>query len=616
MAKLIGFEQDPDNREGAGMFHFDSGTSRYGFDPELAQQASALKGKIDAAPDERLAKNDATPHARVFSDDTRQAIDAQSPAQAFAPPPALQAAYQRDAAPPPPPPGAGASPGLGIDDVSSAARESVAAGAAARILQGGRYAPGAPGIDPRKMRDTGLLVPSSQATKTEFGAPWDQEQARARIGADQAVGSARERQFQLQAQQEQNQLDHARAIAPTLQQQAAEQQAKFAAIQNRYHAERSAFQADLDDYNKNARVDPGRYMKDAGVLGTIGMAIAQAMGAYASIKTGAPNFAMQIVQGNIDRDIAAQRDEIQNGRASRGNKLASLMDKYGWDLNQGEAALRIAQNKAAANQVQLYQLEAKGPQTQAAGDVMLAELQRDTLKREQDLYNASLGKREVTANEQFVVPKAGSGPRFVADTPEQQAGLLKLLPKEQGADVKDLDPKDRLKLVETYGEKKTDFASVRSTYNDLADAYGYRIDWQRGELLDKQGKPVNADESAFGGKNENIPGVGLNSGGILNRQGAARVKEARDKAAAVTGKALSGASVSPQQAEYISSYLLGDSDAGALRGLQRAVKDMNDVERNTEGSYSEETRAEYDRRQRGINRERKTAPPPVKVGDY
>ena len=79
---------------------------------------------------------------------------------------------------------------------------------------------------------------------------------------------------------------------------------------------------------------------------------------------------------------------------------------------------------------------------------------------------------------------------------------------------------------------------------------------------------------------------------------------------------LSGASVSPQQAEFIQSYLLGDNDAAALRGLQRAVVDMNEVDRNTGASYPEEIRTEFDRRGRTINRENKRAPAPVKVSEY
>jgi len=333
--------------------------------------------------------------------------------------------------------------------------------------------------------------------------------------------------------------------------------------------------------------------------------------------TGAPNFAFEMVQKAIDRDIAAQRDQIEAGRVSRRNKLAQMMDNYGYDLPQSEAALRIAMNKSAENQAAMFANEAKLPQYQAEAAKYNALSRQEIIKNEQALQNASYGKFTRSQQEAFVQPKAATGGGYVEKelSPEELAARAKLLPKDQSQDVADLEPKDRLKLSEAYGEKKADFASLRASYDDLAGAYGYRIDWNRKELVDPQtGKPVTPEESALFGKNANIPGVG--SAPHLDRQGAHRVQESRAKAAAITGKALSGASVSPQQAEFIQSYLLGDDDAAALRGLQRAVADMGQVETDTEAAYPEETRQEYERRRRGINRENKQAPGTVKVNPY
>ncbi len=641
MAKLLGFEQDPDAKDGAGMFTFESG-QRYGYDPELAGQASSLKGALDAS-DKRTAGPGvgwADENAPVDGADFKQTPDQfraslgvapQAGSHGAKPLVASGGAQQFDrpmpSAPSLPPPQAGApmpGPGPapmappGIGDVSLAARDAVAAGAAQRILQGGRMMPGAAGRDPNRERRTGVMVPVDQSTKTEYGNPYSQDQAQDRVDADRAVMQSQVAGIELQAQQTENALLSQRAAAPMLAKQAAEQENAHNIFVAQFRSERGRFQQELDDYNKNVKVDPGKYFKDRGILGGIGMAIAQAMGAYASSMNGGPNFAMEIIQRGIDRDIDAQKDEIHNGRASRGNQLARMMDDYGWDMQQSEAALRIAQNKSAENQAALYALETKLPQYQVQADVIKAELARDTVKREQDLYNASLGKRTQTQGEAFVQPRAASGPTFKADTPEQQAGLLKLLP--QGANVADLAPKDQLALVESYGEKKKEFASLRTTYEDLASAYGLKVDWNRGTLLDKNGNAVDPNESGLLGKNENIAGVGnapsLLSHGLGAKQAINRTTEARDKATAITGKALSGASVSPQQAEMIQSYLLGDDDAGAVRGLQRAIVEVQSVERDTEASYPNETRAEYENRTRGINRERKQGPAPAKVNDY
>jgi hypothetical protein len=299
-----------------------------------------------------------------------------------------------------------------------------------------------------------------------------------------------------------------------------------------------------------------------------------------------------------------------------------MMDDFGYDVPQAEAAMRLAMNKSADLQAQMFANESKLPQYRVEAQKFNALTNQEIIKAEQALQNASYGKFTRSQQEAFVQPKAATGGGFVEKplTPEEQLARSKLLPKDQGADYQELDPKDRLKMVETYGAHKADMASLRSTYDDLAKAYGYRVDWKRGGLVDAQGNPVDPNQSGLGGKNENIPGVGaapdVLSHGLGSKQAAKRVEEARSKASAITGKVLSGASVSPQQAEFIQSYLLGDDDAAALRGLQRAIGDMNEVERNTEASYPEETRAEYDRRQTAVNRARKGAPAPVKVTEY
>lgn len=602
MPGIVRFEQDPDAPEGAGVFHFDAGKPMYAYEPDLAAKAGAGSGGGPMYPMPPAA---------------HEAEAAGAQGQALL----TLANAQRDQALASRPPGPGAPPPAGPPDMARAARQVMGDRAAEDILRGTKrtYVPGSPGVDPNRMRAQGVMVPTTANESFESnGLPYSPEAARERLTASHQVQQAQLNEMKLNEVQTQNQLASQQALAPRLQQEAAQAQEEQNRILGAYRTDRARLQQDLEEYEKKAHVNPDRFFQDRGVFATIGLAIAQGMGAYASTMTGAPNFAFEMTQKAIDRDVAAQRDEIEAGRVSRRNSVAQMMDNYGFDMGQAEAATRLAMTKSAEVQAQMFANESKLPHYQAEAAKFLALTNQENIKNEQALQNASVGKHTRSVNNAFVQPKAATGGGYVEKplTPEEQLARSKLLPKEQGQDVAELQPKDRLDMVTKYGTHKQDMASLRSTYDDLADSYGVKIDWRTGALLDKEGKPVDPNESGLTGKNENIPGVGLNSGGLLNKQAANRAREARSKASAITGKVLSGASVSPQQAEFIQSYLLGDDDAAALRGLQRAVVDMNDVDRNTGASYPEEIRTEFDRRGRTINRENKSGPAPVKVSDY
>lgn len=624
MAQLVRFEQDPEAPEGAGTFHFDAGEPMYAYEPELAAQATQVKSALDSAPDNRTAKVTSQDLARSLREqgqaqdqaDLRSVADAGSefgqPANIPSAPPPGQ--------PPrllaPPPPEQGPPPG----DMATMARDVMGQRAAEEILRGTKrtYVGGSPGVNPHQMREQGVMVPTQQNVVQESGAPYDPNQAALRIAAAEDVRSANLADLALQKQQTENQLASQRAIAPKLQKQAAVAEANHNRMLSAYRADRSRLQQELDDYEKKAHVNPDRFFEDRGLFATIGMAIAQGMGAYASTMTGAPNFAYEMVQKAIERDISAQRDQIEAGRVSRRNKLAMMMDNYGYDLDQAEAAMRIAMNKSADLQASMFAAESKLPQYQVEAQKFNALTNQEIIKNEQALQNASFGKYTRSQQEAFVQPKAATGGGYIEKplTPEELAARAKLLPKDQGADVEELEPKERLRITNEYGEQRQNFASLQSTYDDLAKAMGYRIDWKTKQLVDNDGKPVDPNESGLFGKNPDIPGIGIKGPDFARSQAGRRVIEAQAKARAITGKYLSGASVSPQQDEMIQSYLIGNTDAAALRGMQRALADLDKVDRDVQARYPEQIRAEYERRARNVNREIKTAPAPVKVTPY
>lgn len=198
----------------------------------------------------------------------------------------------------------------------------------------------------------------------DYKAAVDEEadaiKAKAGIEADLGRVKAKELENVLQAQQ---QLNEARKI----QKEAQEKE------YNQLMADYGEAQKDLE---KNSEVDPGRFYGRVGTLGSIVAAISQALGAYASAKGGGPNFAMQIIENSINRDIQAQRDNIANKRstlAEKRNGIAMFRQKIG-DEDAAIAAEEMRQLKTA--QLKLEQLSTKA-QSQTAkqnANILMAQL--------------------------------------------------------------------------------------------------------------------------------------------------------------------------------------------------------------------------------------------------
>jgi len=101
------------------------------------------------------------------------------------------------------------------------------------------------------------------------------------------------------------------------------------------------------------REDPARLLRSA--VGGVSAAIAIGLGAAgAALAGGGENTALSIVQRNIDRDIAAQRTDIQTaGTAAEAQRsVLGMMRQEFSDQNAAESATRSAMLGAAAAQAQ------------------------------------------------------------------------------------------------------------------------------------------------------------------------------------------------------------------------------------------------------------------------
>lgn len=214
---------------------------------------------------------------------------------------------------------------------------------------------------------------------------------------------------ELQASQDkyESALGHAEKAA-SLELQAAEAKAKndayyFAtkqAEEQKYAQERAALLAakqakidqtlaDLDARSSavaNAKVDPSAFWGEGaqGGLARVLGAIAVGLGQYSSSRTGGPNTALNIINSAIDKNIAAQRDNIENQKAGLQAKnslyaqnLAAFGDKesalLATKMNYLEQAKAFADQQAALNEGSL-RAGAANEKFQAATDNQIGDL--------------------------------------------------------------------------------------------------------------------------------------------------------------------------------------------------------------------------------------------------
>ena len=110
--------------------------------------------------------------------------------------------------------------------------------------------------------------------------------------------------------------------------------------------------SDAVDMVLNSEIDPNRIYKSTGQK--VGAALAMALGAAGSALTGTENGAMRILQTAIDRDIAAQRMEIDGLKfivGQKQNAYSMLREQHG-DDRKVEELMRAMAHQHIDNQIQ------------------------------------------------------------------------------------------------------------------------------------------------------------------------------------------------------------------------------------------------------------------------
>lgn len=160
----------------------------------------------------------------------------------------------------------------------------------------------------------------------------------------------------------------AKAATSGAQQQNAGAQFQAEAIKNYQQAvsdsSQSALNAEsaLSNTMQKATINPQQYLENMGVGQKTLTAIGLALSGLGSGLTGQPNIAMQTLQTNINRDIAAQQQIFQNRMESVAQQrglLQSAQDRQNLALHAGNLAT-VTVSQGVANAISGIQAQVKG----------------------------------------------------------------------------------------------------------------------------------------------------------------------------------------------------------------------------------------------------------------
>lgn len=268
------------------------------------------------------------------------------------------------------------------------------------------------------------MIESQNALKAINDSYTKQQSALSAGAAAAAAGAKKTADALGQAYQQAQTLDAQR------QQNEADRQAQLKQIQQ-------TMQQKMEDY-ANMSIDPNRanIFVNGSTGQKIGAGIALALSGMGAGLTGQPNLALQVINTAIDRDINAQKANIEktgNQVTMQQNVYHDMLQTFG-DQRAAEAATKATLLQTAQIQLQQYAEQYKAPQLQANAAAMQAELER---QKQQNILQLNQGMLANQALMQIANPGGSSNggtPRLSSNgavnlTPNPIAQTL--LPPEQ-----------------------------------------------------------------------------------------------------------------------------------------------------------------------------------------
>ncbi|MGE5802942.1 MAG: hypothetical protein ACM358_11870 [Gemmatimonadota bacterium] len=220
--------------------------------------------------------------------------------------------------------------------------------------------------NPLAMQDNGPLAPSPAFGEQEVNKAVDQIALQGGPQLEQiAVDREMARRAKLAA-------DTARIETENLRQQQLNADAYKAALA---HAQEKSDQITADAIAlSNRKTDPDRLVNRMTGGQTVAQLIALAMGGLIAGRTGGPNVAMDLLQRRIDRDIDAQKADIENARFGINIRRSAVADEYArhGDLFRAGETVRLATYQSALNVMAAEQqnFDPRGSQAIERGRVM------------------------------------------------------------------------------------------------------------------------------------------------------------------------------------------------------------------------------------------------------
>lgn len=439
----------------------------------------------------------------------------------------------------------------------------------------------------------GKPAPTTDRTTTERGAPYNAKDAAERL---KAAGGVLDAQLSgLTAEQQQAEAAAAKATAQNLaaQQEVARRQADMIRKQQAFQLQDAALQQDLADYTESNKPDPHKYWSTLGggvthLLSVIG----QGLGAWASIRSGTENFAFKAAQAHIQQELAAQEKAFDAGRGDRKNALARLTDFYQGDREMGKLALSQALNKVAETETQRLAAQSRSREISQNAKLLTAQFQNQQLLDEQRRMELAAGKT-TTSHESGITPGHSE-----ALTPEQRKANQEYL--DRGKDG-GLTAKERTDKVIDYGEKKERWIDSKQKLENLATAYGLKVDWETGELKTPDGKrvdPAKVDLKGYGFWDRYL------APDFFKTQAGFEVMRQQEAAATAYRLANTGVAYNPEELASARKHEFGRFGEDAIRILAQQVSDSNKKERELDARYPKSVIDTWRDRYASVNQER------------
>lgn len=288
------------------------------------------------------------------------------------------------------------------------------------------------------------------------------------------------------------------------------------------------------------KVDPGRlFSGPVGAIAAIGATIGNALAAYGAIKGGSQNFAQQMIQAAIDRDVQAQVDEFNRLGAYADNTYAELMQRY-QDRDMARAALegmQLEYGKALATQ-----RVARSKDTTAANNLQqwLAEDLFKEAELERQIREKSYGKHTEKMASRVEYPRAATGGGV--DYQRLFNNVTKLSDEQRQAALADATiAEKRATAAKATAEAAGGGSDERKTYNNMvssldtakaqveaiAKAHGYEVDKKTGAFKQVgSGFPLSFDptDGVFTGEDitklqSDLTTFGIAYGRVVNEGG-------------------------------------------------------------------------------------------------